>query len=41
MKLTTITTLALIASSPTAMYAQESVPATPLVPAAEANKGLC
>jgi len=39
MKLTTITTLALIGSSPIAVHAQETVPATPLVPAAEANQG--
>jgi hypothetical protein len=39
MKLTTIISLALIASSPIALYAQETVPATPLVPAADANKG--
>lgn len=39
MKLTTITTLALICGSSLAVQAQETVPATPLVPAAEANKG--
>jgi len=39
MKLTTITTLALICSSPIAVYAQETVPTTAIVPAAEVNKG--
>jgi len=39
MKLITITTLALIGSSPIAVYAQETVPATPIVPAVATNKG--